>query len=168
MRRLGRMLSRLNSGLTAFGGWTLLAMVVLLVIDIVWRIFFTPLHAMTELSVLAMMIVIALGLSACEEHREHVQLEFFVDKLWGRKRLATIRLERLLSLFAALLLLYAVTMSGFSSYRTNESTGGAVPIPLWPVKLIISVGVLFFVIETLRSLIRLPDAPPPKSSQPEA
>ncbi|MEX2672781.1 MAG: TRAP transporter small permease [Phycisphaeraceae bacterium] len=159
------MLSRLNTGLTAFGGWTLMVMVALLVVDVIWRSFFTPLHAMTELSVIAMMVVIALGLSACEEHGEHVQLEFFVDQLWGWLRHATIRLERLLSLIAAFILLYAVTNSGLDAYRTQESTTGMVTIPLWPVKFIMFLGVFFLVAETLRTLTRSPGTPRSESGQ---
>ncbi len=58
-------LHKANRLLAGVAGWLMLAMMVLLNIDIVFRSMDMPLHGLAELSVFVMMIVFYLGLSRC-------------------------------------------------------------------------------------------------------
>ncbi|WP_171054638.1 TRAP transporter small permease [Roseovarius arcticus] len=126
----------------------------LLVVDVIWRTFFTPLQSLIELSVFAMMIVIALGLAACEEGNEHVSLEYFVEKLPSSPRHVVEVLARMLSLLAVIILFWAVFVNGVGAYRSQASTEGLISFSLWPAKFVMAFGVLLLAIETLRTLAR--------------
>lgn len=151
-KKFGATLSSLNVTLSYLGGWLLFGMMLLLAVDVIWRNFFTPLHALVELSVFAMMIIIYLGLAACEENDEHVQLEFFIMMLPKGLRLANARLVGVLNVFGTGILFYAVYRSGMTAYLRDEATPGNVTFPLWPVKFLMIAGMGFFLLEAFRSL----------------
>lgn len=153
LKRSLDILSKFNVFLSYVGGWLLFGMMLLLVIDVIWRNFFTPLHALIELSVFAMMIIIYLGLAACEENDEHVRLEFFIMMLPKGLRLANGYFVGVLNVIATAILFYAVYRSGVTAYIRGEATPGNVTFPLWPVKILMIAGMAFFVIEAIRSLL---------------
>ncbi len=146
------MLHRINQWLSGFCGWLLLAMMLLLTADIVGRTIGRPIQGMSELSVFVMMVVVYLGLARCEEHGEHVNLEFAKNLLPPRPRRATEVLAAVLALLTSAILLYAVAANAWASYVTNESMEGTVELFTWPVKFIMVVGLVFYVLQTLTNL----------------
>jgi TRAP-type C4-dicarboxylate transport system permease small subunit len=150
-------LHRLNQWLSGFCGWLLLAMMLLLTADIVGRTVERPIQGMSELSVFVMMVVIYLGLARCEEHGEHVNLEFAKNLLPPGPRRATEVLAAVLALLTSALLLYAVAVNAWSAYTNNESMEGAVELFTWPVKFIMVIGLVFYVLQTftnVRDMVR--------------
>lgn len=135
----------------------MMAMVALLIADIIWRTAARPLFGMAEMSVFVMMIVIYLGFSRCEEHEDHVRLEFLIHAARGRLRRAMILIARLLGLAAVALFFYAVLTDALFAYRTNESIAGVVNLPIWPTKFVMVVGAALFLVQSLLNLLRAPD-----------
>ena len=144
---------KINQILSGFTGWLMLAMMILLVIDIITRSYFKPIHWMAVMSVLVMMVVIYLGLARCEEHKEHVNLELVANALPRKPRRLLAVLRDLLALGTVGLLLYSVTLNALFAFRSNESIEGTVELPLWPVKFIMVVGLVFFFFQTLVNTI---------------
>ena len=103
-------LHKANRLLAGFAGWLMLAMMMVLVIDIVFRSVDMPLHGLAELSVFVMMIVIYLGLSRCEEHSEHVGLEFAINKLPNKGRRIAVAVVQFLAVATVGLMFYAITI----------------------------------------------------------
>lgn len=149
-----RTVSRINDFLSAISGWLMLAMMAILLIDIVWRTFFNPLQGMAEYSVFVMMIVIYLGFSRCEEHGDHVRLEFLVEMAGGRLRAAMIVVARILAAVTVAALFYAVITDAWTSYLTNDSLEGMISLPIWPTKFVMVVGMSVFVIQTVLNVFR--------------
>jgi TRAP-type C4-dicarboxylate transport system permease small subunit len=149
MNRIIHYLSSFNTGLTYLGGWLLFGMMIVLIVDVVARVLFTPLHAMVELSVIAMMIIVYLGLSACEEHGDHVQLEFLSASLPPKLAKIVNGVVSVLNTLAIMVLAYAIILSAIVAYQRNEATMGNVTILLWPVKFIMVIGVVAFVIQSI-------------------
>lgn len=152
-----RTVSKINNFLSAITGWLMMAMVALLIADIIWRTAARPLFGMAEMSVFVMMIVIYLGFSRCEEHEDHVRLEFLIHAARGRLRRAMILIARLLGLAAVALFFYAVLTDALFAYRTNESIAGVVNLPIWPTKFVMVVGAALFLVQALLNLLRAPD-----------
>jgi TRAP-type C4-dicarboxylate transport system permease small subunit len=104
-----------------------------------------------------MMVVVYLGLARCEEHMEHVNLEIAKNLLPPRPRRATEILAAVLALVTAALLLYAVAANAWAAYATNESLEGTVELFTWPVKFIMVVGLVCYVLQTfvnIREMVR--------------
>ncbi len=146
-------LHKANRLLAGFAGWLMLAMMMLLVINIVFRSMNLPLHGLSELSVFVMMIVIYLGLSRCEEYSEHVGLEFAVNKLSNKTRRATAAVVQLLAVVTVGLMFYAITTDAWSAFETNSSIEGLIDLPIWPTKFVMVVGMVFFLLQAIINLI---------------
>ncbi len=146
-------LHKANRLLAGFAGWLMLAMMMLLVIDIVFRSMDMPLHGLAELSVFVMMIVIYLGLSRCEEYSEHVGLEFAINKLSHKMRRAMAAVAQLLAVVTVGLMFYAVTTDAWSAFETNSSIEGLIDLPIWPTKFVMVAGMVFFLLQTTVNLV---------------
>ena len=142
-----------NRLLAGFAGWLMLAMMMLLVIDIVFRSMDMPLHGLAELSVFVMMIVIYLGLSRCEEYLEHVGLEFAINKLSKKARRVAVAAAQFLAVAAVGLMFYAVTTDAWSAFETKSSIEGLVDLPIWPTKFVMVVGMVFFLLQAIINLV---------------
>jgi len=146
-------LHKANRLLAGIAGWLMLAMMMLLVIDIVFRSVDMPLHGLAELSVFVMMIVIYLGLSRCEEYSEHVGLEFAINKLSEKARSVMAAAVQFLAVATVGLMFYAVTTDAWSAFETNSSIEGLIDLPIWPTKFVMVVGMVFFLLQAIVNLI---------------
>ena len=144
---------KINQILSGFTGWLMLAMMILLVIDIITRSYFKPIQGMAVMSVFVMMVVIYLGLARCEEHKEHVNLEIVTNALPPPLRRFMGLLSHVLALGTVGLLFYSVLVNAVAAYQSHESLEGTVELPLWPVKFIMVVGLVFFFFQTLVNTI---------------
>jgi TRAP-type C4-dicarboxylate transport system permease small subunit len=144
-----------NQFLSGFCGWLMIGMMMLLVADIIARALNKPLQGMAELSVFVMMIVIYFGLARCEQHREHVGLELFVNALPDKIKRVAIVVTHLTAVLTVGLLLYAVSLNALSSFQKNESIGGTTELHIWPVKFLMVIGLFFFLIQTITNLLEV-------------
>ena len=142
----------INQLLSGLAGWLMFVMMMLLVSDVVFRAFGQPLLLMAELSVFVMMIVVYLGFARCEQHHEHVRLEFVVNALPDPVRSRARFVANLLAVVVIALLLYAVTRSAWSTFVTGSAIAGTVDIPVWPTQFIMVVGTAVFLLQGLVNL----------------
>jgi len=139
---------RINQALSGFCGWLMFIMMVLLVLDIITRTFHAPLQGLAEMSVFVMMITIYLGMARCEENREHVRLEFLLEKLPSRIRRPFESGVFAVELLTILIFFYAVTADFLKAYQTSESVlGGTMEFYLWPIKAFAVIGLAFYLAE---------------------
>ena len=149
-----RTISKINNWLSAITGWLMLAMMGILLIDVLWRSVFRPLQGMAEISVFVMMVVVYLGFSRCEEHHDHVRLEFLQHMVGRRIRLMMIILARLLAALTVLALGYAVATDAWTSYLTNDSIEGMISLPIWPTKFAMVIGMIVFSIQIVLNIFK--------------
>jgi TRAP-type C4-dicarboxylate transport system permease small subunit len=147
-----KLVHKANALLAGFAGWLMVAMMLLLIVDIVFREIDMPLQGMAELSVFVMMIVIYLGFARCEEHREHVGLEFVVLMLPKKPRRILVAITQLLAAGTIGLMFYAVTTDAWSAFETGDAIEGLVDLPIWPTKFAMVVGMVFFFFQGLINL----------------
>ena len=138
-------LHKANRLLAGFAGWLMLAMMMLLVIDIVFRALDRSLHGLAELSVFV--------LARCEEYSEHVGLEFAIDRLSTGPRRVAVAVAQLLAVATVGLLFYAITTDAWSAFETNSSIEGLVDLPIWPTKFVMVVGMAFFLLQSIVNLV---------------
>lgn len=149
------LMKKLNDGSSAIGGWLMIAMMMILVIDVLWRTFFTPIFGMSELSVFVMMIVVYLSFSRSEQHDEHVRLELLLNATKGRLHKVHLITVRLLALLSVGILFYAVADNAWDAVQSREAAAGLVSLPIWPVKIVMVVGMLLFLVQTVLSVFRV-------------
>ena len=144
-----KVLHTINEFLSAFSGWLMLLMMALLLLDIVSRGIDKPFQGIAEMSVFVMMVVIYLGLARCEENDENVRIEIFLHFLpWKIKKLLLV-LINVIQLGVVSIFLYEMGRNTLIAYRTNEAVAGTVQLPIWPVKVLIVIGLFFYLTSIL-------------------
>ena len=145
---LTRYLDLLNSGLASMGACLLLLIACLLAIDVTFRGLLQPLQVIPELSVFAMIALAYLGLPQCEQRGEHIHIDFFLSRCSDRSLLH--RISYLLSALCIAILLFAVFDNALGSYFSGEGTEGMITLKVWPVKVIMVIGITFTLCQILR------------------
>ena len=135
---------KINQILSAFSGWLMVFMMVLLILDIVSRGIGKPFQGIAEMSVFVMMIVIYLGLARCEENDENVRIEIFLIRMpWGVRKYFLLFIDVIqIGVIGAFFI--EMTQNTLVAYRTNEAIAGTVQLPIWPVKVFIVIGLFFY------------------------
>jgi len=152
---MASLIAKLNQYLAAFCGWLMLGMMLLLVADIISRGVGKPLQGMAELSVFVMIIVIYLGLARCEQFREHVNLELVSNMLPPKGRHLFAVIAQLLAVVTVAILLYAVFQNTLDSFANNESIEGTMELRIWPVKALMVVGLVAFLLQAGSHLVHV-------------
>lgn len=148
------MLTKTNKAMAWMCGLLMVVMMMLLVLDCASRIIDVPLAGMSELSVFVLIVVTYLGLSGGEELRQHVRVEFVLSKLSLRTRRVIEWLVSVLEMLTVVLMLVAVWINALKSFRTGEAVTGAIQLPLWPVKWIMVVGLVLYLLQLVIKIKR--------------
>lgn len=103
-----------------------------------------------EVSEIILVGVAFLGMAYAQRRSAHVGTSLLTDRLPARAaRVARACGKWVMVLFVAWLL-YATAERAISSYLIGESRFGLVPVPIWPARVLLALGVLVLLLETLR------------------
>lgn len=149
---LDRALYRLETWLALAGGATVLALVVLAVIQIVGRkIFNAPVLGYIDLVEQAMAVFAFLGIAYCQRLGGHIRMDILVGRLEGRMLWAFEWLSVAIMFALSLLLTYGSWLHFRRAYDIGDSSID-IAIPLWPAKLMVPLALSFL---SLRLLLQL-------------
>jgi len=146
--------AKINRYLAELCGWLLSIIAILLAVDIFSRAIMKPLLEVTSLAVFVMMAVIYLGLANCEQVDGHVAVNIFEQKFPPKiKRINTLTryVVELVIMGAAV---FFVGKNSLQSFISKEALSGPKMLPLWPAKLSMSIGLVFFWIQILLNFLK--------------
>ncbi|MBN1334065.1 MAG: TRAP transporter small permease [Synergistales bacterium] len=149
LSRITALMHRSNNLLAELSGWLVTAIMVFLIFDIVSRLFSKPVQGVSEMAVFALVATVYLGLSHCEENRNHIRVEFFMEKMSPRTRKISDLSDYLIAVLFMAIASYASYMNALFSYQTGEAISGTTPLPVYPVKFIIFIGCAFYLLQLL-------------------
>lgn len=169
-------LSRINSTFSMVCGWLMFVLMVLLVLDFGGRgvpstlrsfgesvgssslvelaaaDWLQPISWLGDLSVFIMIIGVYLGLALCEQRGQHVRIEILDSLLHGKSKRFCDFLVALLQAITVCLMIWAMYRNTLRSIRTDEAVPGLVQLAVWPVKIIVCVGIVLYLAQVLVSL----------------
>jgi len=153
---------QINHLIAELSAWFIIIIMALIVFDLVTRNIGYPVSSLSELSVFTMVASIFLGLALCEETFSHVTVDIVISRLSPRMSRALSIFAYILQLFISGMILYALLENTLVSYYTKEATSSNVPLLVWPVKVVMIIGYVFYLnqillnfIETLKTPIDL-------------
>jgi len=149
-----KLISRITATLAESSGWLVSIIMVLLVIDFVSRGLSRPIHGVGEMAVFVMVAVVYLGLGHCEQVKGHVRVEMFISKLPPRIMTATNIFSFFLALLIITIVIYSVLMNAIASYQEHEAVAGPTPLPIFPVKFVIVIGLVFYWVQIFSSIVK--------------
>ncbi len=143
----------INQKLAELCGWLLLVIMILLTVDLISRGMGKSIQGLTTMAVFVMMAVIYLGMPRCEEYDEHVSIELLAVKLPPKWATIFKILINFLKLIAISIFLYEMYFNLIFSYTTREAFADTTILAIWPSKLAMLIGLIFFEIQILVNLI---------------
>ncbi|MCU0782073.1 MAG: TRAP transporter small permease [Akkermansiaceae bacterium] len=146
-------LSRINQYASEISGWLLIAIIVLLMTDFIGRAVSRPVHGVSELAVFTMVAVVYLGIAHTEKKRGHVRVTAVISRLPHRLQRAFNRVVYLTACAATAVVVWAVAVNAVIAYTSDEAVAGTVPMPVWPVKLVVFVGCCLYLVQLVVNTI---------------
>ena len=146
---------KINRYLAELCGWLLSIIAVLLAMDIFSRAIMKPLQEVSSLAVFVMMAVIYLGLANCEQADGHVGVNIFERKFPPKiKRINTLT-RYIVELVIMGAVVFFVGKNSLQSFISKEALSGPKMLPLWPAKILMSIGLVFFWIQILLNFLKI-------------
>ena len=153
MKSLYGILKTFNRFFAETTGYLVGLIVILLVIDTIGTLIKHQVHGVIELAVFTVIASAYIGLSYTEEVRGHVRVAAIVGRLnesvqsyirifWGVVSFAVIALTT-----------YAGFYKAIEAYTEGEAIAGTVPYPLFPIRFVIAISLLFYGIQILANFI---------------
>lgn len=150
---LKNILHQINNRLAELCGLLLFGMMILLTLDVVFRVSNKPIPGLTTLGVLVLLAVVYLGMSRCEEVHEHTTVDILTNRLPAKWKDINSIVVNLLKLVAVVMLFCVSVDNLIQSYSTQEIFADVVKIPIWPSKLAVVIGSFFFVVQVVFNLL---------------
>lgn len=124
-----------------------------IVIDVLFRtIFGGSVHGLLELVETFMVLVVYLGLAQAERTKTHVRMELLTGSLPVRIRLIIRSLAMLVATAGSGLFAYASFLRAVDSVQILEVRVGLLNFPIWPARIIVVVGFVLLLLESISRL----------------
>ena len=143
---------KLNNWLAELCGWLLSVMVVFLCFDIISREIKEPIQGVAEMAVFVMISAIYLGLAHCEQLDKHVQVTAILSRMPTRVQGVLRMINGIIKTVIVAVLIWAAATNLIYTYIKHVAISGTVPLKLWPVKLIILLGLIVYWFQVIVNL----------------
>jgi TRAP-type C4-dicarboxylate transport system permease small subunit len=135
-------LQKTSKGLAIIAGTSLTLMMLLTVADVVGRAFGRPIMGTYEVVGLMLAVVIGFSMAKVSLARQHIYMDFLVDRLSKRNRALMNIFTRILCIILFVLIGYSLFGIG-NEYRISGETSPTIRLPFYP--LAYAVGICCFV-----------------------
>jgi TRAP-type C4-dicarboxylate transport system permease small subunit len=151
--RLDRMLRRLNNVLHVVAGVTMVLLLFWTVGDIIGRTFFShPFRGTVELTELAVVILVYLGLARAENEDAHIAADLLYVRLGARTQVLVRVFAASMSLAVVSVLTWRLLLFA-GQMDAGGYTTGVLRIPIYPIALLAVLGSAAFVFAVLGNLV---------------
>lgn len=164
--RLDRGYHMIERGLNYVAAAFLFCLMLLACAEVLMRkLFDSPIHGQADLVEIMIPTMGFFGLAYCQRLSGHVRMELLIHKLKGRALWIAEFTSNFATILIVLVLIWGTWTNFLNAWEIGDSTMDA-EIPVWPPKLIITVGFCLLLIRCLIAfigyirLIRYPDAEP--------
>jgi TRAP-type C4-dicarboxylate transport system permease small subunit len=137
-----------------FSGFVLLGILALMSAEVVCRYFFNaPILGTVEISSYLLVVFCFTGMAFVQSQKGHINIEFVTQRL-SKKTNRVLRVITLtLSLAVFVVMFWQTSVAFWKSWLIQEVRWGALPLPVWPVKFMISFGLLVLCLQLCLDLI---------------
>lgn len=144
----------INKRLSELCGVLLFIIIILLLVNVFSREVGFGIEGLSNLSVVVLISVVYLGLSTTEQHKQHATVEILDYKLSKKNRRVLHIIVNIIKLLTVMIFAYAAFGNFQFAVEARESFADVVYIPMWPSKLALLIGIVFFVFQIFLNLLR--------------
>ncbi|PIE69747.1 MAG: hypothetical protein CSA21_00620 [Deltaproteobacteria bacterium] len=130
-------------------GWMMSVVMFLLLADVLFRTFATPIMGVAELAMFVMIGTVYAGLANCEMERGHVRVSSVVELFPPKLQRVITLCTTIIAAITIGLATWAMCANAWASFIDKEGIAGAVNYLLYPVKFIMSLGMILYLIQII-------------------
>ena len=134
-------------------GWLLAVLMVIICFDIIMRTIGHPILGVAELSMIIMLTTVYFGLANCEQVHGHIVVDFLLERVPANVSKFLSIVCGIMCFGTLIICTYSMFMNTVDSYVGDEAMAGLVPLEIWPIKAIITIGLFLYTIQTLNNLL---------------
>jgi TRAP-type C4-dicarboxylate transport system permease small subunit len=149
---LRRFVTMISQFFAEMSGWFLTIITFLLILNLLTRFFGIGIDGLLELTTFVFLAVVYLGLAHCEENDEHIKVNVILSKVPEPLRKILHIFNYVLAIGIGGILTYAAFDAAVKAYISKDSLPGTTPLPTFPAKLIIFLGLAFFFLQAILRL----------------
>jgi len=135
---------KINELFAVVCGYLLVVLMLFLVVDLICRVLNRPIQGANELAIFTLVAVVYLGIPNCESNRKHIKIDVLTKRLPQKIRQYFFSSVYFLSFFFLIFIVYSAGRSFIYAYETKEALSGTINLILWPIKMAIFIGLLFY------------------------
>ncbi|GAA1683642.1 hypothetical protein GCM10010977_31850 [Citricoccus zhacaiensis] len=126
----------------------------LIVADVVMRLLHQPITGVLEITQYALMpLLVFLSLAFAQSIGEHIRATILVDRLGPKDALVANLTAQAISLVATVTLAVAAVASASFATEIQLVALGAVEIPVWPVKILVALGLILLAVQIVATMV---------------
>lgn len=155
--KLVRWIEKAHVFVGSLGGVATMLMIFSILPDVFTRNFLGfSISGVSEFNVALLVTLVFVGLAGAQAQGAHFRVGL-IDTILGRGRAyQLVRIvTTLISIAIFAIILKATSIQAITSTRRGEYTFGDVQFPIWPFKIIVSVGILLLLVQLFLDLIKL-------------
>ncbi|MFC1967743.1 TRAP transporter small permease subunit [Chloroflexota bacterium] len=146
---------RVNDWVGKVVAWAIIPMVLMVTLDVVLRyIFNKPTIWVWDINIQVLAVIGALGAGYVLLQKGHVTIDIVVSRFSTRVNAILNLVTSQLFFFSIGILLWKVVIRALDSVQSREVYEGIFSPPLYPVRVIIAVGVLLLLLQAVAKFIR--------------
>jgi TRAP-type C4-dicarboxylate transport system permease small subunit len=149
---LKKLLTKVNQLFAEMSGWLLSIITLLLLLNLITRFFGIGVQGLLELTTFVFVAAIFLGLAHSEETDEHIKVEFIISRVPKKLHDVFYIFNYVIAVLISGILTYAAGNSALEAFVSKESVPGTTPLPTFPAKFTIFVGLMFFCLQAIINL----------------
>jgi len=154
IKKLDKIFKFINRRVTELCGIMLFIIMILLLVNVFSREFGYPIDGLSNISVLILISVVYLGLSTTEETNQHAAVELLEYRLNIKNKKILHIIIHSIKIIAIGIFAYAAFGNLLFSIESGEAFTDVVYIPMWPSKLALFIGLVFFEIQIVINLLK--------------
>ena len=154
MRIINTVITKITGALDLVGGLVMAALMALIAINVVMRIFNMPVPGVSEWIPFMLATSVGLTISYCAVQGGHIAMGFMVDRLPRVLRLIIEVIMQLVVIAFVCLTAWVLWQYGFSTMATN-TVGMVTRIPIYPFVFIVAFGFSVFILAAINGLLQL-------------
>ncbi|WP_167495910.1 MULTISPECIES: TRAP transporter small permease subunit [Desulfosediminicola] len=125
---------------------------ILLITDVLFRTFSTPLMGVAELAMFVMVGTVYAGLGNCEMERGHVRVGSVVEMLSPQNQKKAMIMTYTLATVTIAIATFAMCENAWASFVDKEGIAGAITYKLYPVKFVMAIGMIVYTLQLMINL----------------
>ncbi|MEW9053087.1 MAG: TRAP transporter small permease [Neobacillus sp.] len=142
LKKIEEKFSKIEFFLLMVSGITVIFSMLLITIDVIMRnVFNKPIAGVIEMMNIALIIIVALGFSYVQGKKENIMIEIATSKLPAIYKNLLDLTGYIIGFLVMAVIAWKSGVNAVSSFSAQEHTMGLIKIPLWPSKVLLTIGI---------------------------